>query len=141
MLLRCCLIHISIITLRCFIYLLYLCPCLHLSLFMPYLRESVFIFVFIFIMVNCIISWMQLSWGLFAGGISPDTLVNSIHQIHNLLLFWTFLFYINPHMSKLWTDLVFIFKLIHAFNLPPSNQNSLTPQETFVGLKDVFRTS
>ena len=59
MLLRCCLIHISIIILRRFIYLLYLCPCLHLGLFMPYLRESIFIFVFILIMINCIISWMQ----------------------------------------------------------------------------------
>ena len=59
MLLRCCLIHISIIILRRFIYLLYLCPCLHLGLFMPYLRESIFIFVFIFIMINCIISWIQ----------------------------------------------------------------------------------
>ena len=59
MLLRCCLIHISIIILRRFIYLLYLCPCLPLGLFMPYLRESIFIFVFIFIMINCIISWIQ----------------------------------------------------------------------------------
>ena len=42
-----------------FIYLLYLCLCLHLGLFMPYLRESIFIFVFIFIMINCIISWIQ----------------------------------------------------------------------------------
>ena len=67
MLLRCCLIHISIIILRRFIYLLYLCPCLHLGLFMPYLRESIFIFVFIFIMINCIISWIQtcLSFCLF----------------------------------------------------------------------------
>ena len=59
MLLRCCLIQISVIVLRCLIYLLYLCPCLHLGLFMSYLRESVFIFVFIFIMANCIISWRQ----------------------------------------------------------------------------------
>ena len=36
MLLRCSLIYISIILLRRFIYLLYLCPCLHLRLFMPY---------------------------------------------------------------------------------------------------------
>ena len=54
MLLRCCLIHISIIILRCFTYLLYLCLCLHLGLFMLYLCESIFIFLFIFIMINCI---------------------------------------------------------------------------------------
>ena len=58
-LLRCCLMHISIIILRLFIYLLYLCSCLHLGLFMPYLHESIFIFVFIFIMIDCIISWIQ----------------------------------------------------------------------------------
>ena len=59
MLLRCCLIHISIIILRCFISLLCLCPYLNLSLFMPYLRESIFIFVFIFSVINYIISWIQ----------------------------------------------------------------------------------
>ena len=59
MLLRCCLIHISIIILRRFIYSLHLCLYLHLGLFMPYLRGSIFIFVFIFIMINCVISWVQ----------------------------------------------------------------------------------
>ena len=59
MLLRCCLIHISIIILRCFTYLRYMCLCLHLGLFMLCLCESIFIFIFIFIMINCIISWMQ----------------------------------------------------------------------------------
>ena len=37
MLLRCCLIHISFIILRHFLYLLYLYPCLDLGLFMSYL--------------------------------------------------------------------------------------------------------
>ena len=36
MLLRCCLIHVSIIILRHFLYLLYLCSCLGLDLFMSY---------------------------------------------------------------------------------------------------------
>ena len=51
MLLRCCLIHISIIILRhlCF---LYLCPCLSLGLFMSCLCDTFFIFIFIFIMIN-----------------------------------------------------------------------------------------
>ena len=39
MLLRCCLIYISIIILRHFLYLLYLCPCLELGLFMSYLCD------------------------------------------------------------------------------------------------------
>ena len=56
MLLRCCLIHMSIIIVRNFLYLSYLCPCLDLGLFMSYLRDLLFIFIFIFIMINCIIS-------------------------------------------------------------------------------------
>ena len=52
-LLRCCLIHISIIMLRHFLYLLYLCPCLDLcrclDLFMSYLYDLLFIFIFIII--------------------------------------------------------------------------------------------
>ena len=58
-LLWCCLIHISIIILRHFLYLLCLCPCLYLGLVMSYLCDSFFIFIFIFIMINCIISWIQ----------------------------------------------------------------------------------
>ena len=53
MLLRCCLIHISIIMLGHFLYLLYLCPCLDLcrflDLFMSYLYDLLFIFIFIII--------------------------------------------------------------------------------------------
>ena len=59
MLLSCCLIHISIITVRHFLYLLNLCWCLHLGLFMSYLCDLFFIFIFIFIVINCIISWIQ----------------------------------------------------------------------------------
>ena len=55
MLLRCCLIHMSIIILRHFLYLPYLYPCLNLSLFMMYLCDL----FFIFIMVNHIIFWIQ----------------------------------------------------------------------------------
>ena len=39
MLLRCCLIYISIIILMHFLHLLYLCPCLDLGLFMSYLCD------------------------------------------------------------------------------------------------------
>ena len=44
MLLRCCLIHISIIILKHFLYLLYLCPCLDVGLFMSYLCNFFFSF-------------------------------------------------------------------------------------------------
>ena len=59
MLLRCCLTHVSIIILGHTLYLLYLCPCLDLGLFMPYLCDLFFNFIFIFIMINRIISWIQ----------------------------------------------------------------------------------
>ena len=62
-------------------------------------------------------------------------------DLKSFVFFWTFLFYINPHVSKLWTGLVFISKLLHAFTSSPSNQNLLAPQQTFAGLEDVFRTS
>ena len=52
MLLRCCLLHIGIIMLRHFLYLIYLCPCLELGRFMSYLCDIFFIFIFIFIMIN-----------------------------------------------------------------------------------------
>ena len=66
--LKCCLIHINIIILRHF-YLLYLCPCLDLGLWMLYLCDLFFIFPFIFIMSNRIISWIQthLFFYLFFG--------------------------------------------------------------------------
>ena len=48
MLPRCCLLHKSIIILRHFLYLLYLCPCLEQGLFMSYLCGLFFIFIFIF---------------------------------------------------------------------------------------------
>ena len=60
MLLRCCLIHISIIIVRHILYLLYFCPCLDQGyLFMSYLYHRFFIFIFIFIMIDRIITWMQ----------------------------------------------------------------------------------
>ena len=62
MLLRCCLIHISIIILRHFLYLLYLCPCLDLGLFMSYLLDLFSILIFIFIMFNRVFSWVQANW-------------------------------------------------------------------------------
>ena len=52
MLLRCCLIHLSIIILWQFLYLLYLYISLDLRLFMSYLCALFFIFIFIFIMIN-----------------------------------------------------------------------------------------
>ena len=49
MLLRYCLIHIIIMILRHFLYLLCLFPCLDIRLFMSYLCDLFFIFIFIFI--------------------------------------------------------------------------------------------
>ena len=53
------LIHISIIILRDFFYLLYMCPCLDQGLFMSYVCDLFFIFIFIFIMINQIILWIN----------------------------------------------------------------------------------
>ena len=50
MLLRCCVIHITIIILRDILYLVYLCPCL--GQIMLYLCDLFFIFSFIFIVIN-----------------------------------------------------------------------------------------
>ena len=58
-LLRCCVIHVSIIILRYFLHLLYLCLWLDLVIFMSYLCDVFFIFISIFIMINHIISWKQ----------------------------------------------------------------------------------
>ena len=52
MLLRCCLIHLSITILRDFLYLLYLYLFVELSLYMSYLWALFFILIFIFIMIN-----------------------------------------------------------------------------------------
>ena len=57
MLLRCCLIHKSIDILSHLLYLLYQCPCLDLVLFILYLCDQ--FFSFIFSMVNCITPWRQ----------------------------------------------------------------------------------
>ena len=57
MLLRCCL-YIIIIILRHILYLVYLCPCLGLNVFMSYLCDLFFIISIIFIMINSIISWI-----------------------------------------------------------------------------------
>ena len=59
MLLRCCLIHKCNIILRHFLYLLYFYPCLGLGLFTSYLRDLIFIFTFIFIVIDRIISGIQ----------------------------------------------------------------------------------
>ena len=61
-LLRCCLIHISIIILRHFLYLLYLCPCLEIGRLKWYLCDLFFIFILIFIVVNHIISETDTSY-------------------------------------------------------------------------------
>ena len=56
---KCCLIHISIIILRHFLYLLYLRPYLEPDLFTAYLCDHFFIFSFIVIRINGVISWIQ----------------------------------------------------------------------------------
>ena len=59
MLLSCRLINISIIIVRHFLYLLYLCPCIDSGQFISYLCDLFFIFIFICIMINRLISWIQ----------------------------------------------------------------------------------
>ena len=59
MLLRCCLIHITIIILRHILCLVCLCPFLGLGLFMSYLCDLLFIFSLIFIVINHITSIKQ----------------------------------------------------------------------------------
>ena len=59
MMLRCCLIHITIIMLRHILYVIYLYPCLGLGLFMSYLNGLFFIFSLIFIVINSITSLKQ----------------------------------------------------------------------------------
>ena len=54
MLLRCCLIHISIIILRHILYLPYLCPCLDLALLMSFLCDF---FSFSWIQTHLLFSW------------------------------------------------------------------------------------
>ena len=76
MLLRCCLIHITIMILRHILYLVYLCPCRGLGLFMLRLCDlcDIFIFSFIFIVTDRITSLKQ-------------THLFRIHFLEYLLLF------------------------------------------------------
>ena len=60
MLLRCCLIYITIIIQRHILYLVYLCPFLGLGLFMLYLYDLFFIFSLIFIAINHKTSFKQM---------------------------------------------------------------------------------
>ena len=53
MLLRCCLIHISIIILRNFLHLLYLCSCLDLGLFMSYLCVNNLLMILLYTIYWC----------------------------------------------------------------------------------------
>ena len=71
MLLKCSLI--SIIILRKILYLVYLCPCLGLDLFMSYLCDQFFTFSLIFILINHITSFKQRHF--------------SVHFLEYLLLF------------------------------------------------------
>ena len=57
MLLKCCLIHITIIKLKHILQLVYLCPCLGLGLFMSYRCNLFLIFSIIFIAINHISSF------------------------------------------------------------------------------------
>ena len=60
MLLRSCLIHITIIISRHILYLVYSCPCLGLGLFVLYLCDLFFFFSLIFIVSNHITSLKQM---------------------------------------------------------------------------------
>ena len=95
MLLRCCLIHKSIITLKHFLYLLYLRPCLDLGLFLLYLCDLIFIFILIFVMINrmntdtlvlllifqnmsyylWMITWMKNVHNFWVGKVQPQCVV------------------------------------------------------------------
>ena len=59
MLLRCYLVHISIIILKQNLYLVYFCPYVSLGLFMSYLYGLFFIFSLIFIFINYMTSIKQ----------------------------------------------------------------------------------
>ena len=61
LLLKCCLIHITTIIRRHILYLVCLCPCLGLGLFASYLCDPFFIFSFIYIVINHITSFKQIS--------------------------------------------------------------------------------
>ena len=74
MLLRCSLIHITIILLRQISYLVYLSPFLGLGLFILYLCDLFFIFSLIFIVINDITSFKQ-------------TYLLFVHFLEYLLLF------------------------------------------------------
>ena len=54
-----CLIDITIIVWRHILYLVYLCPCQRLGLFMSYLLDLFFIFSLIFFAINLIFSFKQ----------------------------------------------------------------------------------
>ena len=75
MLLRCCLIHITIIILRHILYLVYLRPCLALGLFMSYLCDLFSIFCLIFVAINHI-TLFKPTYLLF------------VHFLEYHLLFW-----------------------------------------------------
>ena len=57
MLLRCCFIHISIITVRLFLYLLYLCSWLDLGIYIISMW-CIFLFSSSFLLIYCISSWI-----------------------------------------------------------------------------------
>ena len=59
MLLKCSLIHITIIILRLILYFVYLCPCLSRGLLMSYLCDLFYIFSLISIAINYITSLKQ----------------------------------------------------------------------------------
>ena len=67
-------------------------------------------------------------------------LLRSIYQIHNLLFYSgnPFFFYINPHMGKVWTDLLTIFKLLRGFSWSPSKEKLLTPSKVYTSKKCYF---
>ena len=80
MLLRCCWVPISIVKIRQFAYLLYLCLCLDLDIFMSYLCDLFFFFFSIFIMINRIISWIQTHWFLCLYFRVPPIIFGWLHE-------------------------------------------------------------
>ena len=88
MLLRSCLIHMSIIILRHVLYWLYLHPCLELGPFMLYC-DLLFFFIFIFIMINLIVSWILVLLLYYFWMITWMKNVNNFQKASNLLAFLT----------------------------------------------------
>ena len=79
---RYCLIHITIIILRHNLYILCLCPCLDLDLFMPHLCDLFFISSLILIVINYI-TWFKLTYLFFWNIFYYFRMITWIKKVNN----------------------------------------------------------